>query len=68
MPGGKFYTADGRGGAIQKVYSAGQTIDVSFTITAHHKGVVSLRLCDEDRVTQVRLSTNTKHSAAPMTV
>jgi hypothetical protein len=52
MPGGKFYKADGPGGAIQAVYSAGQTIDVSMTITAHHKGVVELRLCDEARVTQ----------------
>mmetsp|Transcript_10569 Transcript_10569/g.25020 ORF Transcript_10569/g.25020 Transcript_10569/m.25020 type:complete len:536 (+) Transcript_10569:115-1722(+) len=52
MPGGRFYTPDGLGGEVQATYLAGQEIDVEFVITAHHRGVIELRLCDEPRATQ----------------
>lgn len=53
MPGGKFYTDDGEGdGLPQAEYTEGQNIDVEFIITAHHRGFIELRLCDEARVTQ----------------
>jgi hypothetical protein len=53
MPGGKFYTkGNGNGGLIQATYSEGQTIDVEMYIMAHHMGAVTLRLCDEARVTE----------------
>uniref|UniRef100_A0A7S1X728 CBM1 domain-containing protein n=2 Tax=Tetraselmis chuii TaxID=63592 RepID=A0A7S1X728_9CHLO len=56
MPGGIFYTEDGIGGAVQEVYVEGSEIDVEFVITAHHRGFIELRLCDESRVTQACLN------------
>eukprot|EP00873_Tetraselmis_striata_P015355 jgi/Tetstr1/435619/TSEL_024521.t1 len=52
MPGGIFYTPDGIGGKVQEWYTEGELIDVEFVITAHHRGMIELRLCDEARVTQ----------------
>ena len=52
MPGGRFYTSDGVGGAIQETYTSGSTIEAEFFITAHHRGFIELRLCDETHVTQ----------------
>eukprot|EP00192_Tetraselmis_astigmatica_P011861 CAMPEP_0117670744 /NCGR_PEP_ID=MMETSP0804-20121206/12942_1 /TAXON_ID=1074897 /ORGANISM="Tetraselmis astigmatica, Strain CCMP880" /LENGTH=397 /DNA_ID=CAMNT_0005479115 /DNA_START=102 /DNA_END=1292 /DNA_ORIENTATION=- len=58
MPGGRFYTpgAPGLGGAIQETYVEGDTIDVEFVITAHHRGFIELRLCDEKPLTQACLN------------
>lgn len=57
MPGGKFYTPSegGIGGQVTATYSAGQEIDAEFVITAHHRGWLYLRLCDEARVTEACL-------------
>lgn len=58
MPGGKFYTVsstNAQAGAVQEVYIEGEVIDIEFIITAHHRGVISLRLCDEARVTETCL-------------
>ena len=52
MPGGRFYTSDGVGGAIQETYVSGSTIEAEFFITAHHRGFIELRICDEAHVTQ----------------
>ena len=53
MPGGRFYTEGSNGGgAITATYISGEVIDVEVTITAHHRGMLYLRLCDEARVTE----------------
>ena len=55
MPGGKFFTpsgAGGGGGAVQAAYVSGQVIETEFVITAHHRGMLTLRLCDEANVTE----------------
>ena len=53
MPGGRFYTEGSNGGGeIVASYVEGDVIDVQFTITAHHRGMIVMRLCDEARVTE----------------
>ena len=55
MPGGKFFTRDangGLGGRVVATYIEGGIVDAEFVITAHHRGIISLRLCDEEAVTE----------------
>ena len=53
MPGGRFYTPGSNGGGeIVATYVEGDVIDVQYTITAHHRGMIVMRLCDEARVTE----------------
>ena len=45
----------GLAGKQTVTYTAGQEIDAEFIITAHHRGMIYLRLCDEARVTEACL-------------
>lgn len=50
--GGKFFTAGSVGGEIQATYNSGGVFETEFIITAHHRGVLTLRLCDQPNVTE----------------
>ena len=56
MPGGQFYlpASEGEGGFIPdvNVFQEGQEVEFEMVITAHHRGWIQMRLCDEARVTE----------------